>query len=246
MKKLMMTSVSKIHLTADIWSKKGLATSYLVVTAQFLIENDTNINDKIEKCWEMTSCVLELSEFPTPHTGLRIAIEILRIIKDWGIPDRVGFILTDNGANMIRSFKDAKAIMEKQVKDDSDRKLRDRQQSQKEQEESLLASNACLTSYSDSEASLISDLQLPGSPNKDDLENEINYMLEERELEISSEAREEQFDENILQNIVDLDPLSSVSEIENEMDSFMDDDTEATYEAKMNGLYRLSCYAHRL
>lgn len=68
---------------------------------------------------------------------------------------------------------------------------------------------------------------------QDSIWNEnLNDMLGERE--ISSEDREEQFDENIIENIVDLDPLASVSEIENEMDSFMDDETEATYGAKMN------------
>ena len=120
LKKVMMTSSSRIHLTVDIWSKKGLTSSYIGVTGHFLIM----VVNGPEKRAQMQACVLELIEFENPHTGYRIAVELLRVLKEWGIMERVGFILTDNGSNMIRLFKDAKSIMEKQAKEDAHRQRR--------------------------------------------------------------------------------------------------------------------------
>lgn len=40
-KELMMTSLSKINLTTDIWTKKGLTSSYLGITGHFCVEEDS-------------------------------------------------------------------------------------------------------------------------------------------------------------------------------------------------------------
>lgn len=109
-----MMTLSKIHLTVNIWAKKGLTSSYIEVTAQFLRKEKNVGTEDVE----IVDLVLELIEFPPPHTGLRIAVELLRVIKEWGILDRVGFVLTDSGSNMIRLFKEAKLILEKQAKED--------------------------------------------------------------------------------------------------------------------------------
>lgn len=69
----------------------------------------------------MASCVLELISFDNLHTGVRIPEELLKTIKNWQIEESIGFILTDNGANMIKAFKDARIISQKQVKADQER-----------------------------------------------------------------------------------------------------------------------------
>lgn len=72
----------------------------------------------------MTACVLDLIEFESPHSGFRIAVDLLRVLMDCGIVERVGFILTDNGCNMICLFKEAKMITEKQANEDLHRQRR--------------------------------------------------------------------------------------------------------------------------
>ena len=109
---LMIGALSKIHLTIDIWSKKGLTSSYLGVTAQFLIVKEVIRQGKKVKIACIEDCVLELIEFPNPHTGVRIATELLRIIKKaWDIKNRLGFVLSDSGANVIKAFKDAQRML---------------------------------------------------------------------------------------------------------------------------------------
>lgn len=61
----MTNSESRIHLTVYICTKKGLTSSYIEVTAHYL-----NIQlDGVSKKAEMESCVLELIEFESLHTG---------------------------------------------------------------------------------------------------------------------------------------------------------------------------------
>ena len=107
----------KINFCADIWSKRGLTSSYLGITAHFY--------SPIHQC--IKHATLAVRYLPYPHTGLLhvyfkmylLFVQILgdaicdltyQIIQEWGIPlSKVQFIITDNGSNMIKPFKSVQA-----------------------------------------------------------------------------------------------------------------------------------------
>uniref|UniRef100_A0A1X7U2L3 BED-type domain-containing protein n=1 Tax=Amphimedon queenslandica TaxID=400682 RepID=A0A1X7U2L3_AMPQE len=90
-----MSSAWKINFCADIWSKKGL-TSYLGITAHYY--------STANQCIEHPT--LAVREIPHPHTGQFICDLTYQIINDWGIPlNKVQFVITDNGSNMVKAFK---------------------------------------------------------------------------------------------------------------------------------------------
>jgi hypothetical protein len=107
--KCSMAVSRKIHFCADIWSKKGLTSSYLGVTAHYYSPIDQNIHHP-------TIAVRQLRH---PHTGEAIKELLMQIIEEWGIPNaKLGFIVTDNGSNMIKAFKNVQAV--KQTLEDED------------------------------------------------------------------------------------------------------------------------------
>ena len=91
--KVLLQTAIKINLTADTWSKKGMSSSFLGVTAHFF-------NRKYHKSLN-TGC----SIFETPHTGRRILHLLKTILSEYDIGIRnIGVVLTDNGSNMIKAF----------------------------------------------------------------------------------------------------------------------------------------------
>ena len=94
--KMIHSALSKKILTADIWSKKGLTSSYLGVTIHFVGSDSV-----------LRSAVLELIHFPSPHTGKAVAESIENTVKEWGL-GHIPIIITDSGSNMVKAFKEAK------------------------------------------------------------------------------------------------------------------------------------------
>ena len=93
--KALLQTARKINLTADIWSKKGMSSSFLGVTAHFF-------NRKDHKRYTLT---LSVPLFETPHTGYRILRQLNIILSEYDIGiKRIGIVLTDNGSNMIKAF----------------------------------------------------------------------------------------------------------------------------------------------
>jgi hypothetical protein len=96
-----MASARKIHFCADIWSKKGLTSSYLGLTAHFFSFTD-------QKLHHPTLAVRQLDH---PHTGEAISTLTYAIIEEWGIPlSKLQFIVTDNGSNMLKAFKIVQSV----------------------------------------------------------------------------------------------------------------------------------------
>ena len=91
----LLRNARKINLTADIWTKKGMSSSFLGVTAHFFNRVD-------HKKYNIT---LAVRPFESPHTGNRILSEIKSILSDYDLRIQdIGVILTDNGSNMIKAF----------------------------------------------------------------------------------------------------------------------------------------------
>lgn len=87
---------NKICLCTDIWSKKGLASSYLGITGHFFSPKDNRRH-----------CVtLAVRRMPASHTAINIRHIFEDVLSEWEIPNnKISAILTDNGSNIVAAFK---------------------------------------------------------------------------------------------------------------------------------------------
>ncbi len=86
----------KISVCADIWTKKGMSSSYLDVTGHFFSQKD-----------QRKHCVtLAVRRMPISHTAYNIRQIIDQVLMEWDISgSKISAVLTDNGSNMIAAFK---------------------------------------------------------------------------------------------------------------------------------------------
>lgn len=101
---------SSVSLTTDIWSDRRLC-SFLGVTAH--VCNKSNASDS----YELNSYLLDCRCFTGRHSGERIASAFEEITEEYGIRQKISYIITDNAANMKCAFK---VHMSQQQSDDSD------------------------------------------------------------------------------------------------------------------------------
>ena len=92
-----MANAKSISVCTDVWTKKGMTSSYLGVTAHFF-EYGT------AQC--IRTATLAVKQMEGSITGLAIRCAIDKILKDWGIEQKVNVFITDNGSNMVRAFKE--------------------------------------------------------------------------------------------------------------------------------------------
>ena len=91
----LLHNARKINLTADIWTKKGMSSSFLGITAHLFNRID-------HKRYNIT---LAVRLFQSPHTGNRILSVIKSVLSEYDIKIQdIGVILTDNGSNMVKAF----------------------------------------------------------------------------------------------------------------------------------------------
>ena len=89
-------SANAVSITCDIWSKKGLTSSYLGVTVHFYSRTDN-------RCHTVTLAVRRLT---TSHTASNIRSLLDNILVEWDIlSSKVSAVITDNGSNMVAAFK---------------------------------------------------------------------------------------------------------------------------------------------
>ena len=88
----------KVSICADIWTKKGMSSSYLGVTAHFFSPKD-HLRHRV---------TVAVRRMPSPHTAENIRAVIQEVLGEWEVPlGKVSAILTDNGSNMVASFSTA-------------------------------------------------------------------------------------------------------------------------------------------
>lgn len=91
-----LSNAQKVNLCADIWTKKGMSSSYLGVTAHFFSQRD-------HRRHRVTLAVKRMSH---PHNAESIRELIDEVLKEWSIPlSQVGAVITDNGSNMVKAFQ---------------------------------------------------------------------------------------------------------------------------------------------
>ena len=110
-------SANAISLCCDIWSKKGLSSSYLGVTAHFFLRCDRRRH----------IVTLAVRRLTSSHTAATIRLTVEEILAEWDInPSILSAILTDNGSNMVAAFKakfnedddDVEELVESSMPDD--------------------------------------------------------------------------------------------------------------------------------
>ncbi|CAN1153995.1 Zinc finger BED domain-containing protein RICESLEEPER 2 [Linum perenne] len=78
----------RICLTSDMWT--SLTTrSFLCLTAHYVDEN-----------WKLNSKLLNFSHVRPPHTAFELKTDIYRMLKEWGIDNKIFTITLDNASNM--------------------------------------------------------------------------------------------------------------------------------------------------
>lgn len=83
-----LADARKVSLCTDIWTKKGLTSSYLGLTAHFF----SRYNHRRHR---ITLAVRQIMQHPHNAETIREMVE--EILKEWGIPlDKILAILTDN------------------------------------------------------------------------------------------------------------------------------------------------------
>ena len=109
-----ITAAQRVCLCADIWSKEGLSSSYLGVTAHFFSKKDH----------QKHNVTLAVRKFAHPHTGEQVREVVGDVLKEWGIAEKkVVAVLTDNSSNMLKVFhKQVLAEMDDDDKEETHRK----------------------------------------------------------------------------------------------------------------------------
>ena len=90
------SSLSKsVIISADMWSKPDLTASFLGVTVHFFTSDS-----------EKRHSISIALRFLSPHTGVKIAELLQRMVAEWEIPcNKLFRVFTDNRSNMVAAFK---------------------------------------------------------------------------------------------------------------------------------------------
>lgn len=96
-----MQHSARLVIGMDIWSKKGLDSSYLAISACMYRQ------DRGEAC----HVLLDVHLVPHPHSGAAIAEKVKESLARWEIPiSKVLLCITDNGTNMVKAVKILNAV----------------------------------------------------------------------------------------------------------------------------------------
>ncbi|KAK9961953.1 hypothetical protein ABG768_007347 [Culter alburnus] len=101
---------SSVSLTTDLWSDRRLR-SFLGVTAHVCKKS------KDSDSYALESYLLDCRHFTGRHSGERITSAFEEITEEYGIRQKISYIITDNAANMKCAFK---VHMPQQQSDDSE------------------------------------------------------------------------------------------------------------------------------
>ena len=85
----------RVSICCDIWTKKGMSSSYLGIAAHFFTRSD-HVRHRV---------TLAVRRMPSPHTGENIRQLVDDIFTEWDIPpQKVAAVITDNGSNMLATL----------------------------------------------------------------------------------------------------------------------------------------------
>ena len=89
-------NAQKVSICADVWTKKGMTTSYLGLTAHFFYKSDLKRH----------VATIAVRRLPHPHTADNIKALMDKVLLEWEIPlNKVEIVITDNASNVVKAFK---------------------------------------------------------------------------------------------------------------------------------------------
>ena len=88
MKQKLKTEAESVCLTTDIWTS-SVNDAYLGLTAHY-----------IDEAFKMKSILLDCTVLSGSHTADNIKENVVRIVQNWNLKDKVLIIVTDNASNM--------------------------------------------------------------------------------------------------------------------------------------------------
>jgi hypothetical protein len=87
-----LSCADAVSLTMDMWSDRRMR-SFMEATVHFLTED-----------MHAETYLLDIASFAGSHTGEKIGNFCVSMVEEFGIRDKLAFIITDNAANMIKAF----------------------------------------------------------------------------------------------------------------------------------------------
>ena len=91
-----LIDAQKVSICADVWTKKGMTTSYLGLTVHFYCRSDLKRH----------VATIAVRRLPHPHTADNIKALMDEVLLEWKIPlNKVKIVITDNASNMVKAFK---------------------------------------------------------------------------------------------------------------------------------------------
>ena len=96
-----------VSLTVDIWTDRVMH-SYLAVTAHTFVDLSPR------------SCLVKFAVFGGSHTGVKIAEEMRKMIEEYGLVEKVCYVVSDNASNMKKAFEVMNAVRSIPNPDDTD------------------------------------------------------------------------------------------------------------------------------
>ena len=94
--KEVLSSCRRVTICLDGWTKKGLSSSFLGISACFYDPKSNSAQHAL----------LNLNLLEHPHTGEMLSKCLEESLKKWEIPEaKVMLIVSDNGANMVKAIR---------------------------------------------------------------------------------------------------------------------------------------------
>ncbi|PLW20888.1 hypothetical protein PCANC_08675 [Puccinia coronata f. sp. avenae] len=103
-----LSQAHRIALTTDLWTSSN-QNSYMVITAHFLTLD-----------WKLVKRIISFKILPSPHTGFAISEQLIAIMLEWKIQNKVSFITVDNASSNDFAVKRLQAVL---LKDPADSAL---------------------------------------------------------------------------------------------------------------------------
>jgi hypothetical protein len=100
----LQNSKTKIHLSLDIWTSPN-NKPILGVVARYISDSGS-----------LEHVVLAMKEIEGKHKGENLAPVVMAVIRDWGIGEKLGYIVMDNASNndsMMQYISEGKPILPK-------------------------------------------------------------------------------------------------------------------------------------
>lgn len=92
-----LEGANKISICCDVWTKKGLTSSYLGVTGHFFSRKDRNRH----------TVTLAVRRIIGSHTAANIRVLLDEVLCEWGFDyNKISATITDNCSNMVAAFKE--------------------------------------------------------------------------------------------------------------------------------------------